>query len=101
MPPAANAAEVPSLYVNNVEVLSISTIEVRLGFNKIAVEGKNGTTERKANIVMSVPHFIAMTNMFNASATSLTSDGHGESAQMEDDFMPLTPRSSASRGKQV
>lgn len=58
---AVNAAEVPSTYVNGVQVLGVSAFDVRLGFNEVLIEdGMKLTCMRRANVVMSPSHFEAM-----------------------------------------
>jgi hypothetical protein len=74
IPPASNVENVPSVYINSAEVLSMNQIDVRIAFNEIVVEGKDDIANvRRANIVMSVPHFIALAQMLAENVHKLAS----------------------------
>lgn len=66
VPAPANVSEVPSVYVNNFEVLGLSPFDLRIAFNEMQSE-RDGTVKmvRKANLVMSVPHFVATVELLN------------------------------------
>jgi hypothetical protein len=72
IPAVANAAEVPSVYSNAIELLSGNHIDVRLAFNEVVIESGNRlTTVRRANVVMSVPAFMTMVQVLSANAQVL------------------------------
>ena len=66
VPAPENVSEVPSVYVNNFEVLGLSPFDLRIAFNEMQSE-RDGTVKmvRKANLVMSVPHFVATVELLN------------------------------------
>ena len=66
VPVPENVAEVPSVYVNNFEVLGLSPFDLRIAFNEMQSE-RDGTIKmlRKANIVMSFQHFVATVELLN------------------------------------
>ena len=83
IPAPLNIQEVPSNYVNNVEVLGMNHIDVRIAFNEILVE-KGAVTEvkRRSNLVMSVPTFLSMVQILMANANSLR-EAHQRSAESD------------------
>ena len=83
IPAPLNIQEVPSSYVNNVEVLGMNHVDVRIAFNEILVE-KGVVTEvkRRSNLVMSVPTFLNMVQILIANANSLK-EAHLQSAESD------------------
>jgi hypothetical protein len=72
VPVVSNAGEVPSVYSNFVEILSMNHLDVRLAFNEVAVEtGNQVKSFRRANIVLSVPAFMHMLQILNVNAQVL------------------------------
>jgi hypothetical protein len=73
MPTPSNISEVPSVYINNAQILAAGSFDVRLGLNEVSTEdgGKSITLLRKANVVMSVPHFLAMVKLLNTQAKAI------------------------------
>jgi hypothetical protein len=60
LPAPINPDGVQSVYCNNMEV-SISVFDARMTFNEIIIDhGGTLTVVRRANVVMSTPHFQAM-----------------------------------------
>jgi hypothetical protein len=83
LPPARNIDAVPSIYVNNVEMLSMNAIDVRIAFNEVtAEEGSGGRPTlsriRRVNIVMSAQHFLAMLQVMNLNAQTLVAGQQAE-----------------------
>ncbi len=64
LPPTSNPLNVKSVYSNNMH-LTTSSIDARLLFNEILAEGGPVTVERRANIVMSIQHLKAMSQVLN------------------------------------
>jgi hypothetical protein len=90
LPPAQNVDSVPSVYINNMEMLSMNSIDVRIAFNEVVTEsGPSGggvptlSRIRRASIVMSPQHFIAMLQMLNLNAQSLMAGQQDEAALMQ------------------
>jgi hypothetical protein len=84
IPSPSNASEVPSVYSNIVEVLSMNHIDIRIAFNEVTIEGGNNiSTLRRANVVMSVPTFLTMVQILNANAKNLVAsqNAQAEAAQ--------------------
>jgi len=73
MPAPSNIADVPSVYANNVQILGAGNFDVRIAFNEVSTEdgGKSVTVLRRANLVMSVPHFLAMVKLLNTQADAI------------------------------
>ena len=65
IPPATNPEGVKSVYANNME-LRLGAMDARLFFNEIIPDGNSLKVERRASIVMPLPHFRAMMQLFNA-----------------------------------
>jgi len=68
IPQTVNIENVPSTYCNNLEVLAGGMLDVRIGFNEILVERgqpRRVAVIRRANIVMSYPHFKSMVELLN------------------------------------
>lgn len=59
LPPATNPDNIKSVYVNNME-LFISPMDARLNFNEIISDGKSIHMERRASVVMPIPHLQAI-----------------------------------------
>ncbi len=59
LPAPVNPRGVESVYANNMQ-LTISSMDARLLFNEIIAEGGPLTVERRANVVMPIPHLRAM-----------------------------------------
>lgn len=75
-PPVINSAEVPSVYVNSLELLSAGEFDVRIGFNEVSVErGADNnpviTSHRKANIVMATEHFFSMLTLLSLNGNAI------------------------------
>ena len=69
IPTVANAADVPSVYANIIEMLSLNHIDVRFAFDEVIVEsGNKATNYRRANVVMSVPAFLTMVQILQVAA---------------------------------
>jgi hypothetical protein len=69
VPLPTNASEVPSVYANIFEMLSMNHIDVRFGFDEVVLEtGNKPTTFRRANVVMSVPAFLTMVQIVQVHA---------------------------------
>lgn len=82
IPPAANAPEVPGVYSNMFEMLSMNHIDVRFAFNEVAFETGNAVkTLRRANIVMPTAAFLSMMQILNGNTQSLLSTAHQVQAQ--------------------
>src|SRR4051812_29576129 len=66
---AENKDEVPSAYVNHIQVLTAGLIDVRLGFNEIIVDnGSPMRLLRRANIVVSTTTFLNLVSLLNGVA---------------------------------
>jgi hypothetical protein len=59
LPRATNPDSVKSVYVNHMEI-AISPMDARLNFNEVISDGKSIQIERRASVVMSIPHLKAM-----------------------------------------
>lgn len=83
MPIPSNIDQVPSVYVNNFQVLAAGNFDVRIAFSEISTEdgGKTMTALRKANLVMSTQHFIAMVNLLNAQASAIVAEQKTQNAE--------------------
>jgi hypothetical protein len=71
IPPATNPNGVKSVYVNNMEFL-MNSLEARLNFNEIIPGAGPLTVERRASVVMSLPHFLAMAQVMHAQTENVT-----------------------------
>jgi len=72
IPPADNAPEVPSVYANTIEILSMNYIDVRIAFNEVIIEtGNRPIVKRRANIVMPTPAFMVALQAVNFNAQVL------------------------------
>ena len=81
VPPASNASEVPSVYANTIEMLSMNHIDVRIAFNEVLFEsGNKPMTLRRANVVMPVPAFMMMVQILSANAQNLIAMGPQQAA---------------------
>jgi len=84
IPAASNALDVPSVYANSVELLSMNWIDARIAFNEIVVEtGNNVRVQRRANIVMPAAAFKTMVQvlMVNAARLAASEKQQAEHAQ--------------------
>jgi hypothetical protein len=62
----SNVENVPSIYVNNVEILAVNPIDVRIAFNEVLAERPNVFTPvRRVNLVMSTASFLALIPILN------------------------------------
>jgi hypothetical protein len=59
-----NPLNVRSVYVNNLQVAG-SSMDMRLIFSEIILDHGKASVEQRANIVMSIPHFIATVQLLN------------------------------------
>lgn len=90
IPRPSNGAEVPSTYVNNFEILSMNHIDVRIAFNEIVIEGADRLSSmRRANLVMPVPIFMALTALLSANARNLAIVGPQQAHQEQSDIQAL------------
>jgi hypothetical protein len=85
IPPASNAWEVPSVYANTFEILSMNHIDIRFGFNEVQLETGGGEikTVRRANIVMPIPAFMIMLQLLNVNAKRLMETGQQQAQEMQ------------------
>lgn len=68
IPAAINPHGVKPVYVNNME-LQINALEARLMFNEIIPDGKGAlTVERRASLVMSLAHYLALADVLQKNA---------------------------------
>ena len=82
IPPVENAAEVPGVYANTIEMLSANHIDVRFGFNEVVIDSNNSIRNvRRATIVMPTTAFLTMVQLINANAQLLVSTSQRQAAQ--------------------
>jgi hypothetical protein len=70
LPGPINPLGVQSVYSNNMQLM-LSALDARLLFNEILSEGGPIMVERRANIVMPVPHLRAMAKVLNDNISAL------------------------------
>jgi hypothetical protein len=68
--PTTNPLGIRSVYINNMDMVG-SSLDVRLEFFELVPDQGQLVREKRASIVMSVPHFRAMVAVFNAQLTNL------------------------------
>ncbi|HVW86310.1 MAG TPA: hypothetical protein VHB50_16600 [Bryobacteraceae bacterium] len=84
IPPADNAGEVPSVYANTIEMLSMNHIDVRIAFNEVVVETGNAVRNvRRANVVMPVPSFLNLVQIVTANAERLMAASRQQAEQAQ------------------
>src|SRR5580692_1991171 len=84
IPPPVNAGEIPGVYANMFEMLSMNNIDVRFAFNEVSFEtGGAMRTLRRANIVMPTQAFLAMIQILNANTQVLLSNAQSSAAMAQ------------------
>ncbi len=84
IPAALNIADVPSVYSNGFELLSMNHIDIRLGFNEVLIDSGNQVkTLRRANVVMPIPAFMIMLQLLNANAKMLMEVGQQQAKEQQ------------------
>ena len=80
LPSPFNETDVPSIYSNAFQLLSMNFIDVRIAFNEIIVDsGSKPRVQRRANIVMPVASFLTMVRMLSVNAQHLQADQERQS----------------------
>ena len=98
IPAAENVLEVPSIYANTIELLSMNHIDVRMAFNEVIIEtGNRPTVKRRANIVMPMQAFMLMLQALNANAQVLAAS---QQKQVEQAHAALQAQIEEAMGKQ-
>jgi hypothetical protein len=64
LPPLTNPLEIRAVYTNNMDVAA-GPLDVRLDFHELFPNEGAISRERRASVVMSVPHFKAMVKVLN------------------------------------
>ena len=84
LPAPSHTLEVPGVYANTVEILSMNYIDVRIAFNEVVVEtGNQLRVERRANVVMPVPAFMMIVQVLNANARVLAASQQKQAEQAQ------------------
>ncbi len=71
LPPLTNPLAIRSVYTNNMDVAG-GPLDVRLDFHELFPNQGTIARERRASVVMSVPHFKAMVKVLNEQLGKLT-----------------------------
>ena len=84
LPQPSNALDVPSVYSNVIEILSMNWIDVRIAFNEVVIEtGNQVRVERRANVVMPVAAFMTMVQLLAANAQNLAASQQQQAEQAQ------------------
>ena len=74
LPLPSNVLEVPGVYANAFQVLSMNHIDVRIAFNEVIAEmGGELRVERRASVVMPTEAFLTMVQLLVANTQILVS----------------------------
>ena len=84
IPHTVGIENVGSVYCNNLEVLGGGLLDVRLAFNEILIERnpRRVAVIRRANVVMSYPHFKAMVEVLNNTLSQIEAAATNEQRAM-------------------